>query len=267
MAAKKISRTPKRAPATEQDDFTVPSIFDHFGIEDKPARKAAPKADPVEEKDERDARIEELTRRLDELQKANLALMSSPAPTQTNTPSPPKELDLSGLPDPVAEPEKYAAELNKRINENLNARLAHVQSQTTLQQDQQKKFDDLWKDFSAYAPEIAKYEKRVQFIASDLIADAKARGLDVNKYVFGAREQFFADINKAYEKEFGPIKPTNVEADEEEEEDTVEDNGRAAAIFGGLESGGAVPKGRPNPKEMGDMLQDIKDIQRRTGFF
>jgi hypothetical protein len=47
--------------------------------------------------------------------------------------------------------------------------------------------------------------------------------------------------------------------------DDNEDEGRTAGIFGGNESGGAPARGKSEAKS--DMITDLVQMQRRSGFF
>lgn len=260
MSKKTLSRTPKKATVETEQEY--PSILDHFGLTDnKPTVR-----ETVVQPDDRDDRIAELTKRLDDLQRANVALMSQ-APVETKPSAAPKDLDLSGLPDPVAEPDKYTSELNKRINANMSERMSYVSQQLTLASEQERKYNELWSDFSARHADVAKDEERVKIAAQSAMEKAKSRGIDVQKYATSGREQFFGDILKEHERLFGKVAEVSDEDDTSEDTSDTSDDGRSMSIFGGLESGSSMPKGKGSPREMGDMVKDIQDIQRRTGFY
>jgi hypothetical protein len=248
----------------------VPSIYDHFGIDDPDADKRR-SSHRVAKKDDKssdnDAQIAALQKRLDDLSRANVALMSQ-APQTVQNPEAPKPLDLSGMPDPVSDPVGYNTELNKRVEARISSSLTYNQHQSSTAQDQQKKFDSLWTDFSNHEQygDIAKHEDRVKFIAGQLVEEAKGRGMDPQKYVLTGREQFFGDIASRYEKIFG-----KEEAEVSEKDDDVSDkdtdDGRATSILGGMESGFASGTKATGKEQLGDMTTDLKDIQRRSGFY
>ena len=100
-----------------------------------------------------------------------------------------------------------------------------------------------------------------------MLDKAKARGIDPQRYITTGREQFFGDIASEYKALFGDRKLGADDLDNTDTEDEGEDNSRAMSIFGGLEGSGK-PQGKETGKAaLGDMVKDIQDIQRRTGFY
>jgi hypothetical protein len=115
----------------------------------------------------------------------------------------------------------------------------------------------LWNDFKSQYPDIAEDERKVKFLAGEVMAAAESRGLDREAYMYGG--QFLKDLVAEYKKEFG----------EEDEEDDLPEDGRTAGIFGGQESGNAASSGRKDPRqsERPDMFTDLKTIQKKSGYF
>ena len=81
--------------------------------------------------------------------------------------------------------------------------------------------------------------------------------------MFVSRDTFFDDVAAEVRKLGG------IEDDEDGgkgNDEPIEDDGRTAGIFGGQESGGK-PNAGTVAKKPGDMIKDIKDLQRASKFF
>lgn len=175
----------------------------------------------------------------------------------------PGEVNLQGLPSPITEPERYGQELAKRVQAHTNAVASYNQRRADAErssaQSHEQQINALWEDFSLQHPELAEYEDRVGFVAQKVVQAAQRRGIEPGRYMFQHQDIFFRDIIREYEKVFGAT---------EEEEEGPEPQGapadRTAGIFGGGPSGA-----RPGPKgpPAGDMIDDIRAIQRKSGFF
>lgn len=233
------------------------------------------------------------------LRASNMALMSQ-APVVTQVSAPPAAVNLDGLPDPVQSPKEYAAEIAKRVSAHTNAVVNHATSTQTTAQTNKQRIDNLFNDFSSQFPELAKNRDRLEFIAQKVVNKAKESGINAEKYMFQAKDQFFADINDEYGKVFtavAPAKAADVVAEplidnadpvataeqtggigaalEEDEDDT--DDGRSQGIFGGAESGNrqSAP-GRSKEEDAarakqgiksGDLIDDLQKMQQKSGFF
>lgn len=232
------------------------------------------------------------------LTSANLALMSQ-APVVASV-APPKDINLDNLPDPAAEPAKYAAELAKRVSAHTAATVNYASQTQNATQTRKQRTESLFSDFNTQFPELAKNRDRLEFVAQKVVARAQAAGIDAEKYMFTAKDQFFADINAEYAKVFAPVAAPNVDPTDTEptidnadpvalaeapgkpgqavlESDDDEDDGRSAGIFGGQESGTRASAAKADPAEIaarekqgikpGDLIDDLQTMQKRSGFF
>jgi hypothetical protein len=110
-----------------------------------------------------------------------------------------------------------------------------------------------------------------------LIQEVEARGGDPYRYTTGTQDLFFSDLDKRLREKYGKLVD---DTEEPSEEDALvahgrregagkpldgDDDGRTAGIMGGLESGGR-PNGAGKPKN-GDFIQDLQQIQGKSGFF
>ena len=200
--------------------------------------------------------------------------LSSAAPTVRDSPKPPT-LNLENLPDPVSDPKEYGKVLGERTaiyNRELNEHYTATQQQQT----QGVSSAQLWEDFAEEYDAYAQDQEGVEFATNKVIATAKRRGLDISKYMFANSDRFFRDVVKAYDARFGKPEGDDNETMEtrdihqrrpakRQEQEDDRDEGRTQGIFGGQESGS---QGRaPRPPQPGDMLKDLQDMQRKSGYY
>lgn len=262
--AKKVSTKPK-ARNVEADFFN--SMTPGWG-------DGTPASDAGETKDVKKAeqpdvsalleQIKGLNDRVERAERTNFALMQQPPAAAAVIPErKAPQLDLKGLPDPSVDPEGYARGVLERTQQVVTAQ---VQDYTTSQRgelDRQKAADDLWARFAKTHEEYAEDQEKVEFAAQKVAGEAKSRGMDLQRYMFGpGSEQFMSDVARKMDEVFG--KPGG--GKDPDEEDEGSDEGRSTSIFGGIESGGR-PGARGRQEDAGDMLKDLREMQRKTGFF
>lgn len=256
----KISR--KRRRAQEQSEEISPSIFEALeahaqgigGPEPKPKEEGVTVQDLMKE-------IATLKATQDELQRTNAALMTQAPATVATRPEPPKGIDMTGLPDPITESKAYADEVNKRIAANVEAQQKYRDQQAKSTADSNNRYKDLFTDFAVAFEDYADDDDKIEYAAAKAAEVAVKRGLDLDRYMFGNRDGFFRDVVKQYDRIFGPPGGAGGEDNSLEEDG---DDSRTASIFGGAESGGKPSaSARPGP---GDMMEDLKEIQRKMGY-
>lgn len=201
------------------------------------------------------AQISSLVERLDSAERTNLALMAT-TPKVEPTVTQPQAVKLDNLPDPGLDPEGYARELMKRTQESVTSLLQSQQQQQQQQTSQGDRIKNLWNDFNEKYEDYADDPDKVEYAAQKVAKRAKARGLDVERYMFGAQEKFMADVAKEMEKTFGKPKA----AGEEEEEAPTR-----TAIFGGNEGGSRLSQ--VQAEQGGDMLAELHEIQKKSGLY
>ena len=252
----KVSKTPKGT----REKFEGEQFFDQFTQigSDEPAEKDDGKAKEPSVADLM-AQITALNSRIDTSERTNLALMANPTHEVRSTVVTKPQLDMTKLPDPVNEPEAYATAVAERTNKYISEQFQVQQTQQQESKAQDTRLQNLWGRFEDKYEDYAGDQRKVEFAASEAIREAQARGMDVQKYMFGASEHFFADVVKKMDEVFG--KPGK----NDPEQDDPTDTSRSTHIFGGLESGGRMSK--PSKEDVGDMVKEIHDLQKRTGFF
>lgn len=238
-------------------------ILAHFGLDDDASDKD--KDDNKGKSDDMQAlrdQISEMQRNMEQMQRTNMALLSQPMQTpRVEQLTRPQEQDFGDLPDPTLDREAFDKALRDRVNSMVTQQVQAVKGTLDTARAQEKAADDLWADFSTKHDAYSEDQDKVEFAATKVVSEMKARGVDVQKYMFQARDQFFKDVTAKYDTMFGKPGAEQVEQDEQEDEDTQ----RTAGIFGGLESGGAPAKGKQ--ESPGDMIKDLHDLQRKSGFF
>lgn len=224
----------------------------------------APQTDEKSEKegtktnDELLKQIESLSKRLDDadrrLSEAHTTV-AQPASVAPDAPEPPA-LDLSGLPDPFLEPEKYSKEYSKRNQDFVRATMAFEKAQEQAQRGFDAQFtsqaDALWETFQSEYPDYAKNAKAVRFATAEVVSRAASQGKDVQAYMFGNRTAFMKEVAK--EIETLGVKP--------EAPKTEEPADRTDGLFGGS-SGGTKSAEAP----VTDMVKDLRDIQTKLQLY
>lgn len=199
--------------------------------------------------------IEGLTKRLDEAERRAAeasAPVAGPAPGAEDVPEAPM-LDLSNLPDPFLEPERYSKEYSKRNQDFLTATVAFErqrgQSQAQFDAQFQAKAGDLWEDFQGVYPEYAKKPRLVSFAAAEVAQRIANQGKDVQAYMFGQRTQFMKEVVKEIDGINGPLKAEPATDDDEGAD-------RTDGLFGG-----STPAAKDTGEGKSDMVSDLRSIQ------
>lgn len=237
----------------------MPDLPYDDGTDDNAGQQAAATKGPTTE--ELLARIEALTSQVSGLQSTNTALMSQP---QMHNAPPAPTLDLSNMPDPTLDPEAYARETIMRQQKFNESQRAVQEYNAQQQQVEQRRLNALWEQFQEAHPGYDNIEQ-IEFVTRKVVQRAADRGLDVNKYMYANSAGFMNDVVHEYDKIFG--QPANDDDDDDNDvSGTIEAaDDRSAGIFGGMESGGKPAQGGKD--KPGDMFDDIKAFQKKTGFY
>lgn len=257
-----VSRTPKNT--AQSDDFEIPSIFEHF----EGARSSQPKAKQSNEPDVAAlmSRIDGLTSTVETLRQDNLRLTQAPIynvlPPAQNQPA-----QGSQLPDPLEDPDSFANTLTARILETVGSQLAERDNAANYAADLDNKAATMWTDFQKQYPSWSSYEDRVGYVTNLVCNDAESKGLDLNRYMFNNRDQFFKDVNAKMVEVFGAPEDDDGSNSPSETATSGDDGAsRTAATFPGSGSPMAFERPTSGPKP-GDMIKDIQDLQRKSGFY
>lgn len=261
-------RRSQPTPAPADDD-----IFGHFAAHGRPL---GPDPGPAKAPDPQVAallaKISGMEEQITSLQDGSRRqMMAAPAPQQQQQRTDPSKLklDLSGIPDPLENREKFEAELALRINALVDAREYGVRQELTQRTDQATASEQLWTGFTAKYEDWAEYPELVESVAVKLTQKAIKEGIDPHKYMFQNTQVFYADVAKELgdrygslvaEKDPDPAGPSRVSRAEQSE-----DTGRTGGIFSGQESGGKPTATRETQQP--DMIADLHAIQRKTGFW
>lgn len=259
-----MARKSKEAPA----DAPVQSILEHLAAQNPPP--------VVEQKPEVDVaalltQIASLNERAERYERTNAALMATPPASQYqypaqpayNTASPVPQAQFGPLPDPVMDEVGFNKALSDRIAATVGAAL-QAQNQIQAQQAAQEgQVDHLWNQFEAKYPELAKHKKLVGVSASDIAQEMRMRGIDMNRYMNVASEQFLDEVANRMKKDFGPM----VDPEEVDEKllPTRQAIQRTAGVFGGVDSGGKPAA--PAEAQPGSMVKDLQDLQIKSGYY
>lgn len=181
-------------------------------------------------------------------------------------PLPPAELDLSKieLPDPIDDPKGYAKALIAATTAHADAKIKYEKDVIMWQNRQvatnQTKADNLLSGFNAKYADYAKNSRQVEVAAAQILSRAKARGEDINDYMYGHSDQFYADVVAEIDDLFG--KPKGTASDED-------DDDRADALPSGQIGGQDGPSGerKAPPSRYGALGSELRTWQEKTGFY
>ncbi len=203
--------------------------------------------------------IETLTTRLDLAERrateAAVSVQRTSAGDETAPEAP--MLDLSNLPDPFMEPDKYTKEYSKRNADFVRATLAfeRQKDQTAAAADNEfyTKANNLWGEFQTAYPDYAKKPKAVKFATAEVTSRLAAEGKDVQAYMFSHKDAFMKDVIKEIDETVGaPVTPKVVE----------EEADRTGGLFGG-----STPSATATEEGKTDMVKDLRDVQTKLGLY
>ena len=254
-------------PSTKRrsgDDQTDENIFGALGLTDPDAGAADDNGGQRTgvSVEALQAQIADLNRKLEERDTA--FIRQDPVRVDVREQAKPL-FDTKGLPDPVTQTEEYNSALAERIQQAIIRDREQNTLEVSARYEQENRADALYNDFVEKYEDYADEEK-VLFATQKVVNKARQRGIDVDRYMYGASDKFFRDVVKEYDGVFGkPGAQSQVDGDDDASDDDGEpDNSRAINLFGGQAGGqsGGKPKDKPT-----DMIKDIQDLQRASGFF
>lgn len=265
-----ISR--KRRQEQKPEDHIPESIFDALSANppgndtggDRASRKREEKKGPSV--DDLIAQLSKLENRLEQAERSNMALTTA---IPTTVPEKEPVLNMDGLPDPVEQPKEYGEAIARRTSDFTRALGDYHTKQQTQAKQGQGDTGALWEDFAEQYEPYTLDQDRIEYATDKVVKQAKRKGIDISRYMYGNSDRFFQDVVKVYDKTFG--KP-EVEVDLEPEpqqrraapvkEDEEAD--RTGGIFGGMDQGGNRAPVKP---VAGDMVKDLQDLQRKSGYY
>lgn len=175
------------------------------------------------------------------------------------------EVNFDGLPDPVSDPTGYQKAISKRIAEAIDggvkSHLSAYQSREQAEETEAERAAALWDSFRKDYSDLAEHEDLVRASAARVLQQVKNSGIDGERYMLANQQQFFKDIDADMRSRYGKL----FESDEDDGSDPGdEDDGRAAAVFGGT-----MGSGKPAPKPAGvkSMDDEISVFQRKMGLY
>lgn len=269
-----ITRRRKQAPKEEIPESIFDALNAHKLGDDGEDDTRKPKGNGANEPSVADLmkQIEGLNKRIESQDRSNLALTAAAPTIDVNLPAEPK-INLEGLPDPLDNPKGYGEELARRTSQyNRDSQVYEAAKNT--KSGPKYDGDALWEDFASEYGDYATDKEGVEFAVGLAVKQAQRRGLSVEKYMYQNSDRFFRDVTKVYDKRFGKPEqgddglddtPTPRRRQREASQDDDGDEGRTGGIFGGVD-GGAGSRG-PQKPQPGDMIKDLQDIQRKSGYY
>ncbi len=269
----------------EQSSFEIPTaqIFEDVDNENGSHQEQDDRYDTLAKQ------LADLQTRLSEAEKANMALLTQPQwksqVTDTFVETKPESV---ALPDPALDPDGYDRAIGQRNQIRADNDRRRNEAAATKQREVSEKVEDLWTTFAERYPDMAEDKEKIDFVSTQVAKAAQRKGLDVERYMFLTQDKFLDDVAKKFIDVFGD--PVENDDETEDYDDTPrrrraaaparprrqpnrrnreeEDDNRTGGIFGGNESGGRPSRSRDIDEETGpSMIDDIQNLQRKTGFF
>jgi hypothetical protein len=163
----------------------------------------------------------------------------------------------------VADPEAYNLEINRRMDARIDQVVTSVSDKFKPQENDNSRVDALWEEFAEEYEDYAEHQDRVEFAATKVVQRASKKGVNLDAYMFTTSDQFFQDVTREMDKTFP--KPVKEEPKLEQKGPEDGEELRTGGIFGGAESGGKPAAGAKD--DGGDLLTDLQDLQKASGFF
>lgn len=216
----------------------TPSVMDQLAAYQPPWEDPAPEQGVGDQGEQVKSLTEQLAKMQAQLdgyarQDAYRSFQGAPAPAPTHqgvAPQGKKKLDLTGLPDPVAETEKWQGELTKRMNEVVDAREADIRNEQATRQEQTDLANNLWNGFKEAHPDWADQQRVVGAVAGEVSQSLKARGINVVQLMQQQPALFYKEIVGVLDKEYPQLKKDGGDEDDDGEEGD-------AQVFGGQVGG------------------------------
>lgn len=189
-------------------------------------------------------------------QRTSTALMNQ---ATTDLPPAKPQIDFSKAPDPTLDPGAYAQFIVNANNAQIQYEKEVYAWQSRQQNDIANKTQTLWDGFAGKYGDLAKDPKRVEIATVEVINRAKAKGMDVDRYMYGASDQFMDDVAA----EIGKLWPGTAGADDDDEDEDRTD------MLGGGAGGNGVASGagrKAPPEQYGALSSDVLAWQKATGF-
>lgn len=270
-----ITRTPRQNNEENIFDNPTAQIFEDVDNENGP--RPLEDADKVKDLEDRLAKLQE---RLDARDDGLDYL--APTRVQSQVSEGPQIVDPNSikLPDPALDPDGFAEANQKRTQVILDNDRRRNEFTSKRNNDISAKVDDLWDSFGDKFPSMAENKDRIEYIASQLAADAAKRGVDPQHYMFGTKNRFMKDVAKKYVEIFGePDKDDDDDFEDNSRRETgrrpqrrannrnreEEDDGRSTSIFGGNQNSGR-PARKSEEEDRPSMIDDLQAIQKKSGF-
>lgn len=196
---------------------------------------------------------------LNQTTRANGALMQQ---AKTDLPPAQPQFDMSKAPDPTLDPGAYAQFILGIADAKVQYEKDVYAWQARQQNDIANKTQNLWDSFAGKYGDLAKNSKQVEIATVEVINRAKAQGRDVDKYMYGASDQFMDDVAAEIGKLWPGASAAAADDDDEGDEDRTD-------MLGGGAGGNGVASGagrKAPPEKYGALSTDVLAWQKATGF-
>jgi hypothetical protein len=174
-------------------------------------------------------------------------------PTQQAPAAP--TLDYTKLPDPVEDKDGFA----RGVLEQTQAIVAHQTQEAGVANSQQQQLDNLWGEFQDDYPDLADYPEYVEVSAREEVAKAQSRGVSSDQLLFKNPAGFKRSVAESTREKVKKLEAKFGEKKKEEEPN------RDTGLSGGSHTISADAESGAD--KVGSMAQDLKKLQRESGFF
>lgn len=204
--------------------------------------------------------------RMERMQEQMMMRPAAQAPAMAAPVAPPP-VAFEGMPDPVVEPEKFAAEMMSRTAtaaaQAADAAAAARIAPAASAMDVQQKLNDMKSKFAANFPDLADYGDMVDAEIVRRAKDAGARGMDIEGMMFANPDNFVKDVGTSVTARIASIRGPGKKPEEGDGEPA---EGRDTEVAGGDAGIGGKPAKKAGA-EAPDFMAQLRKSQRDSGFF
>lgn len=253
----------RKTPKQPEGLFPTPA-FPNIGEDPAPVAEAAPAEGDV---NSRIAALEASLRaseaRASQLQAAHLQVLAARQNTPAAVPAQatvPAEPDLNGLPDPAVDLQAYLREYHKRVNAHTaavqaarDAANAAAQTETTTNE---QRINALWERLLEKHEDVAGASEIISAQASKIVKSWTDQGLDPTRAMLADSEGFIDRVAEGTRKRMQEL---GLSAEDEAEDEI--------AVASMPSNSPRAVLGKPAAKEPPGLVDQIREVQKKSGLF
>lgn len=176
--------------------------------------------------------------------------------------------DLKSLPDPVEDKDGFIKGVFGAVDRLVQARTEQTAQGLTRQQQ----LDRLWNRFMDVHKDLAEFPEIVETAVKEVVQDTANRGVNPERFMLGQTDRFFTKVASTAQEKLARLRAKFGIADDDDEGDDSDEPIRRSAPerdrgLSGSSKGRHVTDRTGDGGKLGSLIDDLKKIQRTSGFF